>query len=163
MKNKEYLWGILLVVVGVLGVLSSLFDIRFFGWGNLWPIFVLGPGVCFEFAYFSTRRAPGLLVPGGILTTLGLLFFFENLTGWIFSGFTWPVYLIAVAIGLFQLYWFGGRDRGLLIPVGILSTIAIVSFVTTIFSWISSSMVISILLVIVGALFVFKGLRGNNP
>ncbi len=64
---------------------------------------MLVPGLSFEVAYFTNRKGPGMLVPGGLLTTLGLLFLFEEITRWQFSAYTWPIYTLAVAIGLFQL------------------------------------------------------------
>lgn len=166
MKNKQYIWGIALLIIGVLGLLSSLFNLNIFSIENLWPLFILIPGLCFELGYFSTGKAPGILVPGGILTTLGALFFFENLTNWMFSEYTWPVYLLAVAIGLFQLYLFGGREKTLLIPVGILTTIAVVAFATitlgNIFYWVTSSVVWSVLLILAGCILVFRSLIKHN-
>jgi len=37
----------------------------------------------------------------------------------------WPIFPIGVAIGLFQLYIFGKREKELLIPIGILSGLSI--------------------------------------
>ncbi|MHC1747137.1 MAG: hypothetical protein AB9856_01950 [Cellulosilyticaceae bacterium] len=166
MKSNYYFWGILLVIVGALGVLDNIFGINLIGHYSFWPLIILAIGLCFEFAYFSAKKAPGLLVPGGILTTIGLLFMFETLTNWHFSAYTWPVYPLAVAIGLFQLYWFGGREKGLLIPVGILTLVATVSFVTRVFgsmySWLTSSSVISILMVIAGLAIIFRSIKKNQ-
>ncbi len=123
--------GIIFVLVGVVGVLGHFFDFAFLQPWNLWPLAVLIPGICFEVGYFSSRRAPGVLVPGGILITIGLLFFFEVFTNWHFSAYTWPVYILAPAIGLFQLYLFSKpHNPGLLIPVAILSLVAGISFVS---------------------------------
>jgi hypothetical protein len=73
------------------------------------------------FLFRSKKQNAGLLVPGGILFVLSILFMFEEMTGWYFSGFTWPIYLFAVAFGLFELWLFGGHKFGLLIPIFILS------------------------------------------
>ena len=40
----------------------------------------------------------------------------------------WPGFIMAVAVGLFELYLFGSRDRALLIPVGILGGLSIIFF-----------------------------------
>lgn len=163
LKTKSVV-AILLIIVGIAGILKQVFHIQLFGMVHFWPIFVLGPGLAFEWAYFSTRRAPGLLVPGGILTTLGCLFFFEANTGWFFAEYTWPVYILAPAIGLFQLYLFGNREKGLLIPVGILTTIAVVSFCSTVlgsvFSFINGSLIWPIVLIIIGLVVLLD--KGNN-
>lgn len=149
----------ILIIIGIIGILDQIFHIRILGMLHLWPIFVLGPGIAFEWSYFSTRRSPGLLVPGGILTTLGLLFFFEANTYWYFSDYTWPIYILAPAVGLFQLYWFGKRERGLLIPVGILTAIAVVCLCQEIldgfFGFIDSSILWSIALILVGLFILF--------
>lgn len=117
MERKNYLWGIFLIFIGIILLADKIFNIGFFDAVNFWPIFVLIPGLIFEISYFASGRNPGLLVPGGILTTIGLLFFFEAFTNWNYSEYTWPVYPLSVSIGLFQLYLFGGRPTGLLIPV----------------------------------------------
>jgi len=161
MKNKNNFWGFFLIIVGILLFISKLFSIQLFNMGRLWPIFVLIPGLCFNFAYFSTRKGPGVLVPGGILTTIGLLFFFETMTNWHFAGYTWPIYPLAVAVGLFQLYIFGGRKRELLIPVGILTLVSATSFVSMIFGNINTSLVVPAILVLLGVYLVFGKGHGN--
>lgn len=166
MKNNYYFWGIILVIVGALGVLNNVFGISLFGYYSFWPLIIVALGLCFEFGYFSARKSPGLLVPGGILTTLGLLFMFETLTNWRFSAYTWPFYPFAVAVGLFQLYWFGGKQKGLLIPVGILTLVAVISFVTRVFgslySWVTSSSIISILMVLAGIVIIFRSVKKDH-
>ena len=71
MKGKNYFWGIILILIGVMAIFNNLFDFQFFRISRLWPIFVLFLGLSFEAGYFSRGREPGLLVPGGILTTIG--------------------------------------------------------------------------------------------
>ncbi|MGL5353399.1 MAG: hypothetical protein ACRDA5_08725, partial [Clostridium sp.] len=114
MKNEKYFFGLILIAIGIMGIADRVFNINLVIGLEFWPLFVLVPGLCFEYAYFSKRQFPGLLVPGGILTTIGLLFIFETITRWRFSGITWGIYPLAVAIGLFQLYLFGGRKKELL-------------------------------------------------
>lgn len=160
MNSQSKVLGSILVIIGLLAILSQIFHISIFNINNLWFLFILVPGLCFEFAYFTTKREPGILVPGGILTTIGLLFCFEILTGWRFSAYTWPIYPLAVAIGLFQLYWFGGKEKALLIPVGILSTVAaaglIGSLLNQIFYWLNHSLLIPIVLIIFGLFIIFR-------
>lgn len=160
MKSENAVLGFLLILIGGIWIFTNIFDIPLFHIGNMWFLFILVPGLCFEIAYFSTKRNPGLLVPGGILTVIGLLFAFEIITGWNFSAMTWPIYPLAVAVGLFQLYLFGGRERALLVPVGILSCISIISLVgivyRSLFYWINFSWLIPIILVVVGLYLIFR-------
>lgn len=156
MVRKNYLWGILLIAVGVLLIIDRVFSIGFLYPANSWPIFILIPGLIFEFSYFSSAKNPGLLVPGGLLTTLGLLFFFETFTNWNFSEYTWPIYPLAVSIGLFQLYLFDGRPKGLLIPVFILTTVSIVSFVSIINSVFDFTLLFAAFAILAGLYILYK-------
>lgn len=76
----------------------------------------------------KTPEQAGLLVPGGMFLVLGCLFCFETATGWTYSGMTWPVYIWAPALGLFELWYFGGRKIGVLIPAFILTAAGALSF-----------------------------------
>lgn len=166
MKGNNFFWGMLLVLIGVMALTNNILGFRIFDMESLWPCFVLIPGLCFEFGYFSNRRNPGVLVPGGILTTLGLLFFFETLTRWNFSEYTWPIYPLAVAVGLFQLYLFGERNRGLLVPVGILTAVSVISFISIIYGnlvdFLGASIVIPVILILFGIWIIFNGIKKNR-
>lgn len=163
MKRNNFFWGMLLVLIGVMALSNNVLGFRIFDMASLWPCFVLIPGLSFEFSYFTTRRNPGVLVPGGILTTLGGLFLFETLTRWNFSEYTWPIYPLAVAIGLFQLYLFGGRNRGLLVPVGILSAVSVISLISMIYGnlvdFVGATIVIPVILILFGIWIIFKGIN----
>lgn len=159
MNNKKNYWGFFFIIIGVLLLISKIFNIQLFSMHRLWPIFVLILGLSFEVTFFSTRTKPGLLVPGGILTTLGFLFLFENMTNWHFAGHTWPIYPLAVAIGLGELYIFGDRRRELLIPVVVLCLVSGISFMSMLFGdvykWINYSLLLPAILVIIGLVLIF--------
>ncbi|WP_223700558.1 LiaI-LiaF-like domain-containing protein [Sutcliffiella deserti] len=137
MDKGKIFSGLLLIFIGTFFLLQTLGILKV-SWDYLWPLFILIPGIVFHLAFFlsgAQKNMAGLLVPGGILVVIGSLFFFEVITGWSFSHITWPIYLIAVAFGLFELWFFGNREKGLLIPVFILTTLAIIflmeRFITT--------------------------------
>ena len=159
-KGSTTILGLLFIIIGSISILNYVFGMHLFEHIAFWPLFVLVPGLCFEYSYFSTRRAPGLLVPGGILTTLGCLFIFESNTNFIFAAYTWPVYVLAPAIGLLQLYLFGSHEKGLLIPIAILMTVAAVSFANiflgSIFHFINSSLIWPVVLIVLGILLLFR-------
>ncbi|UPK43643.1 MULTISPECIES: hypothetical protein [Paenibacillus] len=95
---------------------------------TFWPtLFVIPLGLFFHWLYFSMiGRGVGLLVPGGILLTAGIVSQIAMLFGnW---GTMWPGFILAVAVGLFELYWFGGRNKWLLIPINILTVISLLFF-----------------------------------
>ncbi|GLC29216.1 LiaI-LiaF-like domain-containing protein [Clostridium omnivorum] len=160
MKKSNLFWGLLLIAIGIFTLIDKIFNIHWFTMNNLWPLFILIPGLIFEFSFFVTKRDPGVLVPGGILTTIGLLFLFETFTDWGFAAYTWPIYPLAVAIGLFQLYLFGRRQSGLLIPVFILGGVSIIAFLSmflgNMFYWLNYGLLLPIALIIVGILLLFR-------
>ena len=156
MKSNTHMLGLILILIGILALVTQFLNISLFSMANLWPLFILIPGLCFELTYFRLKRDPGILVPGGILTTIGLLFLFETLTNWRFAVYTWPIYPLAVAIGLFQLYWFGGKDKGLLIPVGILAAVATWGWLGQFFMLLNHSLFVPIILIVLGLMIIFR-------
>jgi hypothetical protein len=161
MKKSSVVWGLVLIFIGGLLLFDNIFDVSLFSMARLWPMFILGLGLIFELSFFASdnRKDPGLLVPGGILTTLGVVFFFQTYTNWYFMKYSWPFFILAVAIGLFQLYWFSGRPKPLLIPIFILSTVAVVSFSIVVLhgfmSFINFSLLAPVALIIIGILVLF--------
>ncbi|MCD5322323.1 MULTISPECIES: hypothetical protein [Pontibacillus] len=123
--------GLIFVITGIVILLANLGIIPIPSTAEAWPAFILLPAVGFHVGFFLSGRKSelaGLLVPGGILLIISLLFFFETATGFAYSAYTWPVYLLAPAFGLFELWYFGKREKGLLIPVSILTGIAVFSW-----------------------------------
>ncbi len=129
MKSK-FIIGSLLVLLGAYLLLSGGSS---YGPGQLiglfWPsLFIIPLGVFFHWMYFSmtASRGVGLLVPGGILLTVGIVCQISMLfNNW---EYTWPGFILAPAVGLFELYWFGPRHKALLIPVGILTFMSCLFF-----------------------------------
>lgn len=163
MYKKNFSIGIFLIIIGVLSLLNKVLDLNLFSLSNLWPLFILVPGLLFEISYFSKRLEPGFLVPGGILTTVGLLFLFQTLTNWELIEYSWPIFPLSVAIGLFQLYIFGRKEKTLLIPILILSSISIISwasmFLSGLFSWIDKGLIFPVILIIIGAFLLLNNLK----
>ncbi|MFF2092416.1 hypothetical protein [Paenibacillus sp. NPDC058174] len=104
-----------------------------FGPGNLfayfWPtMFVIPLGLFFHWMYFSMtgRRGVGMLIPGGILFMAG----FVSQIAMLFDNwkYMWPGFILAVAVGLFEFYWFGNRNKWLLIPINILTVLSLLFF-----------------------------------
>ena len=153
MKTIRYLVGLLLILIGGFSLITYIFHLNNELIHHLWFLCVLIPGLYFEMNYFQTRKNPGQLVPGGILTVIGLLFCFEILTRWDYSNYTWPIYLLAVAFGLFQLYLYDHQDKGLLIPITIL---CLISFLFYLQLFISSSLLLAIFLIIIGLYILFQ-------
>lgn len=163
MKKSNITWGIILILVGVLLILRQIYHLEILDMKYLWPFIILILGLAFEINYFADRRNPGILVPAGMFITIGILFIFETQTAWAYSGKTWPVYLLAVAIGLLQLYIFGSHERGLLIPVSILSIISLIALVRGFwgnkYSWLSYSFIGPCIIIVIGLYILLGSLK----
>ncbi|MNC17032.1 hypothetical protein D3C75_648970 [compost metagenome] len=105
MTRNNYSVGLLLIGIAVILLLGKLGVFSFLG-GLLWPVFILLPGVVFHFLYFSRVLPAGVLVPGGILVTYSLMFFFCNIFGWGAMSYLWPGFIFGVAVGLYELHLF---------------------------------------------------------
>jgi len=154
MKKINYLFGLFLLFIGVLLILAN-FGVIEIVWENLWPLFLLIPGILFELSYFIYRKDAGLLVPGGILITYGLLFLVNVIYGWHLMEDLWPIFPLGVAIGLLQLYLFGVREKGLLIPIGILGIVSLFFLFNNLF-FINFGLLTGIVLLVVGIWIIFK-------
>ncbi|MCQ6561451.1 hypothetical protein [Paenibacillus mendelii] len=129
--NPRTIFGPLLILLGAYLLFSNGPESYGPGtiFGYFWPtLFVIPLGLFFHWLYFfmTNRRGVGLLVPGGVLLTAGLVCQVSMLfDSW---GYTWPGFILAAAVGLFELYWFGGRNRWLLIPINILTVLSLLFF-----------------------------------
>ena len=91
----------------------------------------------------------------------GLLFSINVIFGWHLMDNLWPIFPLGVAIGLFQLYLFGGREKGLLIPVGILGAVSLFFLVNNLL-FVDFRLIAGIILVLIGIWFIFKKSNSNN-
>ncbi|NLK87293.1 MAG: hypothetical protein GX279_07370 [Clostridiaceae bacterium] len=171
MKNSGKVLGGILICLGILFLLNNFKLINFWGIfgfvvSRLWAtLFIIVPGLMFHWKFFSgSRRNPGILVPGGILLIIGMTLQFNMLFGgW---GVTWPLFIFSVAFGLFELYCFGNREKGLLIPIGILGGLSAIFF----FSFSLSKMLnfntgpyaIPIVLIVIGLIVLSGGKKGKS-
>ncbi len=145
----------ILIIVGLL-LLGNNMGMIILDISKLWPLFLLVPGLLFELSYFTTRRDVGVLVPGGILTVYGCLFFVNILTNWNAMDKLWPFFIFGPAVGLFQLYVFGGRDKGVLIASSILAVISMTMLSFTMFGF-AKNYIAPVALISIGFLIMFKG------
>lgn len=96
-NRKEYrllMPGTILLVYGIMFQYSA--RVGWYHMENLWPGFLLGPGLGFFAMYLFGNRDKGLLIPGTILTILAFLFWSGKYT----FHFFWPIVIIAVGIYL---------------------------------------------------------------
>ena len=131
MDKRSYTSGIVIILVGVLLLLGKFGVFSFMG-SHLWPIFVMLPGLFFHAMFFARGWPSGILVPGGILVTYSLMFFYCNIFGWDSMAYLWPGFIAGVAIGLFEAYFFDpNKPRGTFIASSILAVISAIFFTFT--------------------------------
>lgn len=131
-----------------------------------WPsIFIIPFGILFHWMYFSVTsgRATGLLIPGGLLLTVGTVCQVSMLfDAW---SYMWPGFILAPAVGLFEFYLFGNRNKWLLIPINILTGLSLLFFAIfslgTLFSKVSGQPLIAIVIIVIG-LFMLIGKRKTS-
>jgi hypothetical protein len=128
MGRNSYSFGILLIAAAIILLLGKLGVFQFVA-SFFWPLFILIPGLIFHYLYFNRIWPAGVLVPGGILVTYSLMFFYCNLFGWGAMGYLWPGFILGVAVGLYEFYLFDRqKERGLLYASMILGVISAAFF-----------------------------------
>lgn len=82
-------------------------------WTVIWPFCVLVPGLAFFLVTLGGgRTAAPLAIPASILTTLGLILFYQNTFGYFRSwAYTWALVAPgAVGVGLLLMGQWGGHE-----------------------------------------------------
>ncbi len=108
-RYGRVLVGLSLIALGMALFLAQFFQIALLRY--LWPLFILVPGLAL---FFAAMRAPhevaqGLIVPGSIITMLGLLLLYQLwFNHWESWAYAWS--LLPLSIGLGQMIY--GYLRG---------------------------------------------------
>jgi hypothetical protein len=156
--------GIILIVIGLLSLFGQIFRGLPF-WSYLWPIIIIGFGGLFFVGMFAGGKSlAGLAIPGTIISGLGLMMFFQNLTGyWQSWAYSWTVILVLVGLGIFIMGLYTEdsprRQAGLrVMKVGAILFIIFGGFFELIFSALRpygiQQYIFPILLVLLGAYLV---------
>jgi hypothetical protein len=104
--------GSILIVLGLLSLFGQLFR-GFHFWSYLWPFTVIGVGAVFFVSMFlSGKSYAGLAIPGSIISCIGVMMFFQNLTNhWESWSYGWTVILFSVGLGIFIMGLYKGDDH----------------------------------------------------
>jgi hypothetical protein len=159
LHRRSYVSGLAIIVVGIFLLLGKVGIFDFVG-SMIWPIFVLLPGLFFHFLFFSKGVPSGILVPGGILTFYSFMFFYCNVFGWDSMSYLWPGFIMGVAIGLFETYYFDPhKPKAAFIGSAILSMISAIFFCFTLLMT-SGIYIIAFALIVIGVSMIRR--RPNN-
>jgi len=92
--------AVILIGVGVISLIAQFTEFSLIG--VLWPGFILLPGLAFlGFAFSGDSKTGGFVVPGLVITTTGLILFYQNITGhWESWAYIWTLYPASVGLSL---------------------------------------------------------------
>ena len=102
MRNRSsIIGGLILIGVGVIFLLLQLFP-NLAAWLDLsqhWPLLLIGLGVVFLFV--AVTGLPPLAIPGTIITGIGTILYYQNLSGnWDSWAYIWALIPGFVGLGL---------------------------------------------------------------
>jgi hypothetical protein len=158
--------GTLLILFGLMALAGQFF--RIVDWGFLWPFIIIGFGALFFVAMFASGKgAAALAIPGSIISGIGLVLLFQNITGrWESMSYFWTLIILFVGVGIYVMGLYGGdenqKSSGLrVVKVGAILFIIFGAFFEMIFSS-YSNVVFPVLLIILGAYLILSrsGLLG---
>ncbi len=124
-KQSNIFLGIFLILAGIFFLLIQLGKIH---WVNFWPIILIFLGLLFLVTFVIDRRNYGLLMPGTILTLVGLLFLYMTFKDWYCMEALWPTFVLAPGIGFWLMHLLGPKSNQLWIPGTILILVSIVFY-----------------------------------
>lgn len=136
-KKATVFPAVILLILGV-AFLGANF-LPNWNWEYWWPIFVLVPGLAFFIWFFAAgekNKLSGILIPGSILTLLGLFFFIMNSLGWQHMEYLWPTFVLVPGLAFFITYFGSQRTmKPILIPATILTVLSLIFYANMIGSW----------------------------
>ena len=111
-------FGLALIGLGGLLLAGEVFHLNF--WGLLWPFFIIGPGVLiFALSLLEGDGEEALAIIGGIISTVGLILFFQNATGlWATWAYAWAL-IAPTSVGVSQFVFGLLKGRRDLIKSGL--------------------------------------------
>ncbi|MGZ6315859.1 MAG: LiaF transmembrane domain-containing protein [Anaerolineales bacterium] len=104
--------GTLLIAFGLLSLASQLFR-NVVQWSYLWPlIIIVFGGLFFAGMFLGGRQVSGLAIPGAIITGIGLMLLYQNITSqWESWAYSWTLIVVFVGAGIFLMGLYGA-DAG---------------------------------------------------
>ncbi|GIP20506.1 hypothetical protein [Paenibacillus sp. J22TS3] len=158
-ENNKLVTGIFILAAGIVILLGKWGVFSFLGF-TLWPLIILVPGILLHLLYFARRGSAVLLVPGGILTVYGILFFILNFSGGSTVAYVWPLFILGIAVGLFEYDLLSSpRPAGVFLIAVILTAITVVIYGITLMSL--SVIYLLALVLIIGGIWLIAG-RGRS-
>lgn len=168
--------GTLLIAFGLLSLASQLFR-NVVNWSYLWPftVIIFG-GLFFAGMFLGGKQVSGLAIPGSIITGIGLLLLYQNLTShWESWSYGWTLIVIFVGAGIYLAGWYGNNEGqkkagGKVARIGFILFVIFGAFFEMIFSLGGSlgfrGLVFPALMIVLGGYLIVRRLNrvsGNQP
>jgi hypothetical protein len=152
--------GTILIVFGLLSLVPRFFDM--IDWGFIWPFAIIAAGALFFVAMAAGgKQAAAFAIPGSIVSGIGLILLFQNITGrWESMSYFWTLIVMFVGVGIYLMGWYGGDENqkrsGLgVMKVGFILFIIFGAFFEMLFSSFNG-LIFPILLILLGAYLVLS-------
>ena len=152
--------GTLLVAFGLLTLAGQVF--RNVDWGFLWPFAIIMFGGLFFVAMFAVgKQGAAFAIPGSIISGVGLILLFQNITGqWESMSYFWTLFILFVGVGIYLMGWYGGdatqKRSGLgVMKAGFILFIIFGAFFEMIFSSFNN-ILFPVLLILLGAYLILS-------
>jgi hypothetical protein len=153
--------GAILIGFGLLALARNFFPV--FDWGFIWPFAVIGFGALFFVAMVAVgKQAAALAIPGSIISGIGLILLFQNITGrWESMSYFWTLIIMFVGMGIYIMGWYGGdvnqkRSGFGLMKVGFILFIIFGAFFEILIFSSFNNMIFPVLLILLGVYLVLS-------
>src|SRR5215212_8225854 len=152
--------GAILIAFGLLALAGKFLPI--INWGSLWPFTIIGFGALFFIAMVAGgKQTAAFAIPGSIISGIGLILLFQNITGhWESMSYFWTLIILFVGLGMYIMGSYGGdanqKRSGLrVMKVGFILFILFGAFFEMIFSRFGN-LVFPVLLILLGIYLVLS-------
>jgi hypothetical protein len=151
--------GAILIAIGLLALARNFFPVV--DWGAIWPFAIIGFGALFFLAMFAGgKQAAAFALPGSIISGIGLILLFQNITGhWESMSYFWTLIMMFVGVGIYLMGWYGGdpnqkRSGFGVMKVGFILFIIFGAFFEILVFSSFNNMVFPVLLILLGVYLV---------
>ena len=160
--------GAILILFGLMVLAGQVF--RAVDWGFLWPFAIIGFGALFFVAMFAGgKQSAAFAIPGSIISGIGLVMLFQNITGhWESMSYFWTLIIMFVGAGIYLMGRQSGDEKQKqsgfgVMKVGFILFIIFGAFFEMIFSSFNN-MLFPVLLIVLGGYLVLSrsGLFGTK-
>ncbi len=100
-KRSSIIGGLLMILIGVFFLTINLFPELAvqLNMARQWPLIIVGLGVLFLIS--AVLGTPPLAIPGSIITGIGSILYYQNVTSnWASWAFVWPLIIGFVGVGI---------------------------------------------------------------